>query len=348
MYKRLIRPVLFFLFSPECIHRLVVGGLRAMKYVPGLRALLRRIYTVKDPSLEREVMGINFRNPVGLAAGFDKNATVYNEMSCLGFGFVEVGTVTPKAQPGNPRPRLFRLPKDKAIINRMGFNNQGIDAAVKRLSGRKHKLVVGGNLGKNTMTSNEHAPTDYLRVFRALYQYVDYFVVNVSCPNICNMAKLQTRDSLEKILKGLLDFRKGQDVYTPILLKISPDLSMEQIDQTLEVIKEFRIDGVVAVNTTTRRDGLVTDAEQIERIGNGGLSGRPLTHRTIEIVRHVREKTGPDYPIIGVGGVMSEDDAVAMLRAGASLIQIYSGFIYEGPGFARRICKRLVREAHAG
>ena len=326
MYKQIIRPILFQL-SPETIHRIVIVALRTIHYIPGARILLKSLFSVRHPSLEREVFGIRFRNPIGIAAGFDKDAEVYKELLSLGFGFTEVGTVTPKPQPGNPRPRLFRLPKDLALINRMGFNNHGMENAVR------------------TLTPNEAAPADYLRLFRALYEYVDYFVINVSCPNVANLTCLQDKDNLKEILRGLIEFRRGQNQYRPILLKISPDLSTPQIDDMISVLIESGLDGIVATNTTTHRDGLQTDPEIIASIGKGGLSGAPLTKRSIEVVRYIHKKTQGRFPIIGVGGIMTEEDAVAMLQAGASLIQVYTGFIYNGPSFVKRICKRLRKEA---
>lgn len=344
MYKQIIRPILFQL-SPETIHRIVIVALRTIHYIPGARILLKSLFSVRHSSLEREVFGIRFRNPIGIAAGFDKDAEVYKELLSLGFGFTEVGTVTPKPQPGNPRPRLFRLPKDLALINRMGFNNHGMENAVRNLRYRKPHQIIGGNLGKNTLTPNEAAPADYLRLFRALYEYVDYFVINVSCPNVANLTCLQDKDNLKEILRGLIEFRRGQNQYRPILLKISPDLSIPQIDDMISVLVESGLDGIVATNTTTHRDGLQTDPEIVASIGKGGLSGAPLTKRSIEVVRYIHKKTQGRFPIIGVGGIMTEEDAVAMLQAGASLIQVYTGFIYNGPSFVKRICKRLRKEA---
>lgn len=344
MYKHFFRP-LFFLISPETIHHLIVFGLKAGQWIPGFDALLRALFTVKHPSLEREVFGLKFPNPVGLAAGFDKNAEVYNEIAGFGFGFIETGTVTPKGQPGNPKPRLFRLPKDQALINRMGFNNNGADAMLKQLQKKKRKTVIGVNLGKNTATPNEQAPAEYLSSFRQLYDYADYFVVNVSCPNVKDLCGLQNKEHLKEIVSGLTEFRRGQSTYTPILMKVSSDLTQSQIDDTIEVLQESGMDGIVAVNTTTSREGLATDPETVASKGNGGLSGKPLTQRSVEMVRYIHQKTGGCFPIIGVGGIMTVDDAMAMLDAGASLIQIYTGFIYNGPGFAKKICKRLIKTA---
>lgn len=346
MYKTIIRPLLF-LFSPEAIHHILVRLLKIGRWIPGFNALMRVCFTVRHPSLEREVFGLKFPNPVGLAAGFDKNAEVYRQLGNFGFGFVEIGTVTPEGQPGNPKPRLFRLPADRALINRMGFNNKGSKAAQKNLSRCRcgKRPVIGGNLGKNTATPNDQAPADYLTVFRRLYDQVDYFVVNVSCPNVKDLCGLQNKESLREILSGLQEFRRGQTEYRPILFKISPDLTREQIDETIEVMLEGGVDGIVAINTTTGRDGLQSDPEKVQSLGAGGLSGGPLTARAIETVRYLRKKTGGHFPIIGVGGILTVDDAVALLDAGASLIQIYTGFIYNGPSFVRQICKRLIERA---
>ncbi len=345
MYKSIIRPILFKLFSPETIHHIVVSMLKFLRHVPGAKSMLAKMFTIKHPALEREVFGITFSNPVGLAAGFDKNADVFDMLEPLGFGHIEVGAVTPKAQRGNPRPRLFRLPADKALINRMGFNNKGVDRAAKFLKKLPHDSVIGVNLGKNTLTSNDDAAKDYLKVFRLLYDYTDYFVVNVSCPNVANLGKLQSSEFLTGIIEGMVDFRKGQNQYRPILLKISPDLTDAQIDETIDVMKKCNLDGIVATNTTTNRSTIVnTNKELVERIGNGGLSGAPLTKRAIEVIRYVHQKTSGKYPIIGVGGIMSEDDAIAMLDAGASLIQVYTGFIYNGPSFVKNICQKILKK----
>lgn len=341
MYK-LFRPLLF-LLSTENAHKLVVFFLKITKYIPGLPALLRCIFTVKNKKLQRELFGITFKNPIGFAAGFDKNAVVYNQLGNMGFSFVEIGTVTPKGQPGNPKPRNFRLKKDKAIINRMGFNNDGLVRVIKRIREQKRKnVVLGGNIGKNTSVANEEAVNDYVKTFVGLYDYVDYFTVNVSCPNIGNLQKLQNKAELEIILKALVNERRYMDVYKPILLKISPDLSFEQIDDTLYIIREIGIDGIVAVNTTTSREGLITPPEKIQEIGNGGLSGKPLTERALEVVKYISEQTSGELPIIAVGGIMTVQDALNMLNAGASLIQLYTGYIYEGPWFVKKIQKALL------
>jgi dihydroorotate dehydrogenase len=341
MYKVFIRP-LFFLIDPEKVHHFVVSAIRFFHFLPFGKSILKKIFTVENKSLERVVFGLKFKNPVGLAAGFDKNAKVYNEFSSLGFSFIEIGTVTPKGQPGNPKKRLFRLPEDKALINRMGFNNLGVEEAVKNLRKRKNdSIVIGGNIGKNTATPNEKAVDDYVACFNGLYNYVDYFVVNVSCPNISNLAKLQDKDSLMEILSAVSRERALHPMKKPVLLKISPDLNFGQIDEILEIVKITAIDGIVATNTSISRDGLKTSGDQLNKIGRGGLSGLPLKERSTEIIRYISQKTNGKLPIIAVGGIFTADDAIEKINAGASLVQLYTGFIYEGPMIVKRICKRL-------
>ncbi len=343
MYRFLIRPILF-LLSPESIHHLLITILRALFIIPGVLPLVKRCYHVRNRALETDFLGLTFSNPVGLAAGFDKNAEVYREFHAFGFSFIEVGTVTPLGQPGNDRPRSFRIKKDKGLINRMGFNNHGAVAVAARLRHKRPSgLILGGNLGKNTLTPNERAVDDYEAVFNAIYDGVDYFVVNVSCPNITDLRKLQDQDSLEKILGRLIELRSGKETRKPLLLKISPDLNTEQLDETLEIVSNMKLDGIVATNTTIRRDGLRAPAYEIEAIGNGGMSGAPITARSLEVVRYIHKKTGGKLPIIAVGGIMNVKDALNMLDAGATLIQIYTGFIYEGPGLARRINRALLK-----
>jgi dihydroorotate dehydrogenase len=287
------------------------------------------------------VFGLTFLNPVGLAAGFDKDASFYKEFRNLGFGFIEIGTVTPKAQPGNPKPRSFRLPEDRALINRMGFNNLGVDAAVEKLLNRDPGFIIGGNIGKNTLTPNSEAVNDYEYCFTRLYDYVDYFVVNVSCPNISDLSELQDQALLMGILNRLIEIRSTKTLKKPVLLKISPDLNWKQIDETINIVKNSGIDGLVATNTTIRRDMLTTDKNIVNSIGKGGLSGAPITDRSNEIIKYIRQKSGNAFPIIGVGGIMSVEDAKAKLAAGADLIQVYTGFIYEGPGFVKQILKSI-------
>jgi dihydroorotate dehydrogenase len=333
------------MFNPERIHNLTVSLLKITKYIPFFNVLLRLIYVVKSPKLERKVIGLNFKNPVGIAAGFDKNAEIYNELSDLGVGFVEIGTVTRNAQKGNDKPRLFRLLRDKAIINRMGFNNNGVDNAVENLrKKRRRNLIIGGNIGKNTDIHNENAPIEYEKTISKLYNYVDYFVINISCPNVSDLQNLQTGECLTKLLTQLTEFRRYRDIYKPMLIKISPDLSFEQIDEILDIIRTIGMDGVVATNTTTSRENIKTSKKEVQRAGNGGLSGEPLTKRSLEIISYISKKTDGDLPIIGVGGIMTEDDAINMLEAGARLVQIYTGFIYNGPNFVKRINKRISKQ----
>lgn len=343
MYRSLIKPLLF-LLPPETIHRLLVSFLRYAFKIPGIRNLVKSCYHINNKALQTEFLGMTFSNPVGLAAGFDKNAEVYREFHAFGFSFIEVGTVTPKGQPGNPRPRSFRIPRDRGLINRMGFNNHGAEAAAAKLAATRPKgLILGGNIGKNTQTPNEAAVNDYEAVFRAIYQGVDYFVVNVSCPNISDLHKLQDQDSLEQILGRILDIRKEMDLKKPVLLKISPDLNNKQLDETLEIVERLKLDGLVATNTTIRRDGLKTPASAIETIGKGGMSGAPITERSLEVVKYVHKKTDGKLPIIAVGGIMGVQDALNMFDAGATLIQLYTGFIYEGPGLAKRINREVLK-----
>lgn len=343
MYRLLIRPVLF-LFPPETIHRILVVTLKTLFRIPGFRGIIERIYTFQDKGLETEFLGFTFRNPVGLAAGFDKNAEVYSELHAFGFSFVEVGTVTPKGQPGNPRPRSFRIPKDKGLINRMGFNNDGAEAAAVKLSRRRPKeLILGGNVGKNTRTPNNRAADDYEAVFRIIHDYVDYFVINVSCPNISDLHVLQDQEFLEIILKRILEVRRELQSAKPVLLKISPDLNNKQLDETIDLVSRLKLDGIVATNTTITRNNLKTKERKLDSIGEGGMSGAPITERSLEIVRYISNRTQGKLPIIAAGGIMTVSDALNMLGAGATLIQIYTGFIYNGPAFVKRINKAILR-----
>jgi dihydroorotate dehydrogenase len=342
MYKGIIRPLLF-LLRPETVHHIVIALIKFCFAIPFVKPLVRSVYSTRDVKLRREVFGLTFENPVGLAAGFDKNATFYRQFAAFGFSFVEVGTATPVGQPGNPRPRSFRLPADKALINRMGFNNHGARRIAERLSKGRTNMIVGGNIGKNTITPNESAVEDYADAFLALYDYVDYFVVNVSCPNISDLSHLQDREQLAGILSRLSLIRSGMVRKRPILVKISPDLNWKQIDDVLELVDEFNMDGIVATNTTITRNGLVTNPEKVLQIGPGGLSGKPIRERSTEIIRYISEKTAGGIPIIGVGGILTVDDALEKLRAGASLVQVYTGFVYEGPGLVNRINEAILR-----
>jgi len=342
LYKTFFRPLLF-RFDPEKVHHFVSSSLQFIFSLPGMETLARRLTTVDDVRLEREVFGLKFKNPVGVAAGFDKDARLYEALGDLGFGFVEVGAITPAGQPGNEKPRLFRLPSDGALINRMGFNNEGLDAVVRRLKKRrKTDVILGANLGKNTQTPNAQAVEDYLQLFEGLFDVADYFVVNVSCPNITDLRELQDKDALRDILVRLQALNRKKSSPKPILLKVSPDLNFSQLDEVIQLVKETGIAGLVAVNTTVGRAQLKTPAGQVSHIGRGGLSGRPLQKRALEVVRYLSEKSGKTFPIIGVGGIFSPEDALQMLEAGADLVQVYTGFIYEGPFLARRINKAIL------
>ncbi|MFZ6013187.1 MAG: quinone-dependent dihydroorotate dehydrogenase [Bacteroidota bacterium] len=341
MYKLLIRPFLF-LVDAEKVHHLVFSWLKSLGRIPGIPGLLRSMFVYENPKLEKKLFGLHFKNPVGLAAGFDKDAKLIDELGNLGFGFIEIGTLTPKAQSGNDKPRLFRLPKDKALINRMGFNNEGVMAAVQRLKEKNSAIIVGGNIGKNKVTPNEHAMDDYAYCVEVLYDHVDYFVVNVSSPNTPGLRELQEKEPLQKLLSYVKSLTSGKIGAKPVLLKIAPDLTTTQLDDIVEILKATGIDGVIATNTTVSREDLVTAKHEIDAIGHGGLSGKPLADRSTEVIAYLRKKLGKDFPIIGVGGIMSPDDAVKKMKAGADLIQIYTGFIYEGPGIIKKINKALL------
>ncbi|WP_314969476.1 quinone-dependent dihydroorotate dehydrogenase [Capnocytophaga gingivalis] len=337
MYKSIIRPLLF-LFDPEKVHQFTFRWLKFVNKIPFVPALLRTRYRLKDKRLEREVFGIKFPNPVGLAAGLDKNAELFSELSSLGFGFIEIGTVTPKPQPGNPPKRLFRLVEDEGIINRMGFNNEGVEAIVARLKKNKN-VIIGGNIGKNKWTENDKAHEDYLYCFEHLAPYVDYFVVNVSSPNTPNLRSLQEKEPLQKLLTLLQEANGKLPKSKPILLKIAPDLTDEQLMDIIDIVEQTRIAGVIATNTTITREGLTSE----KKVETGGLSGRPLTQRSTEVIRFLAEKSQHRFPIIGVGGIHTPKDALEKLRAGASLVQIFTGFIYEGPSLIKRINKAIIK-----
>ncbi|MCG8474021.1 MAG: quinone-dependent dihydroorotate dehydrogenase [Cytophagales bacterium] len=343
MYKTIIRPLLFH-FSPESIHRFAFSFIKNALRIPGAKALCRKLFQNRSPKLEREVFGIRFKNPVGLAAGLDKDAVLVDELDAMGFGFVEIGTITPVGQPGNPQPRLFRLTEDKALINRMGFNNEGVAVAAERLKNKKSNAIVGGNIGKNKTTPNEQANEDYKKCFEALYPYVDYFAVNVSSPNTPNLRALQEKEPLEQLLNELKVLNLSKPAPKPILLKIAPDLSNSQLDDIIEIVENVKIDGVIATNTTISRKALSADPKKVEAAGAGGLSGMPLTRRSTEVIRYLHTQSNGSFPIIGVGGIHSPHDAVEKLKAGASLIQLYTGFIYEGPGLIKKINRRILEE----
>ena len=344
MYRFIVRPILF-LFDPEKIHHFTFFLIKILCKVPLVPLLIKSLYRIEDKRLERILFGITFKNPVGLAAGFDKDAQFFNEMGALGFGFVEIGTVTPLPQEGNPKPRLFRLKSDAAIINRMGFNNEGVTAVAKRLAKRKmsDNLIIGGNIGKNKWTPNEKANDDYIKVFKELYPYVDYFAVNVSSPNTENLRALQDKEPLMKLLGELKRLNIELQRPKPILLKIAPDLSNDQLDDIVEIALSLPLDGIIATNTTISRQGLITSPEVVSEIGAGGLSGKPLTKRSTEVIRYLNQKLGGLIPIIGVGGIHSTEDALEKLAAGASLIQLYTGFIYEGASLIADINNELIK-----
>jgi dihydroorotate dehydrogenase len=338
MYKIIIRPILF-KFDPEKIHHFSFAAISFLNKIPGVSALIRAMFCVEDKRLEREVFGLKFKNPVGLAAGFDKNASLFNELGNFGFGFVEIGTLTPVGQEGNPKKRLFRLKEDQGIINRMGFNNQGVQDAVERLK-RNKGVLIGGNIGKNKNTPNEEAISDYTICFDALYPYVDYFVVNVSSPNTPNLRALQDKEPLTALLQQLQVLNKAKDKPKPILLKIAPDLTDEQLMDIVAIVAQTRIAGVIATNTTISRTGLQSENKQ----ETGGLSGAPLKDRSTEVIRFLSQASHQAFPIIGVGGIHSAKDAIEKLEAGASLVQIYTGFIYQGPGLIKSINKALLKK----
>lgn len=347
MYKHFLKPILF-RFNPETAHNLTFKGLSILRHIPFARSIVRAIYRKESPTLEKEVFGLKFPNPVGLAGGLDKNGEYYNDMADFGFGFVEIGSLTPKPQDGNPKPRCFRVPGDKAIINRFGINNKGVKNAVEHLKKVRPEVIVAANISKNTTSINEDAAKDYETAFALLYDFVDMFVVNISCPNVVGLTALQDITFLSDIVDKLLSLRMYYDEYRPILLKVSPDLSHQQLDDIIDYSLRSGIDGIVAGNTTRSRDGLTSiSQERIEEIGNGGMSGAPIHAKNVELVRYVHEKSGGKLPIIGVGGIMSPEDAKDMLDAGASLVEIYSGFIYEGPGLVKDIIKYLETEKTA-
>lgn len=336
----IIKKILFG-FPPESIHHSVMRGLKVLNGLPFGKNVLGAFCKPDNRGLQKELFGLSFNNPVGLAAGFDKDARFIDELAQLGFGFVEIGTVTPLAQPGNDQPRLFRLPADQALINRMGFNNEGAKAAAKRLQKRKSNIIVGGNIGKNKLTPNEDAVSDYEKCFHALYDVVDYFVVNVSSPNTPGLRALQEKEPLKQLLHHLQTINNLKTKPKPILLKIAPDLTLEQLDDIIEIVHETKLAGLVATNTTISREHLVTPAADLEKIGAGGLSGIPVREKATEVIRYIHRKSGGNIPIIAVGGIFTAEDAQEKLDAGASLVQVYTGFIYEGPAIVKKICAGL-------
>ena len=343
MYKLLIRPILF-LFDPEKVHYFTFSLIRILCKIPYVASLFRSLYQVKNKKLERKLFGLTFINPVGLAAGFDKNAVLYNELANFGFGFIEIGTVTPHGQLGNPKKRLFRLKDDQGIINRMGFNNDGVEEAIKNLKKNKHKVIIGGNIGKNTETKLKDYTQDYLDVFKELHPFVDYFVLNVSCPNVGSHAKLSDKDYLLELITECQNQNNLFKIKKPILLKIAPDLNNSQLDEIIELVAETKIDGVIASNTSTTRDNLNVSKERLQEIGNGGVSGQPIKDQSTQVIKYLADTSNKSFPIIGVGGIHSAEDALEKLNAGADLVQIYTGFIYEGPGLIKKINKALLKK----
>ena len=342
MYKIFIRPI-FFLFDPEKIHHFVFKTLKIGFKFPFVKCITEKVYKVNDKALEREVFGLTFKNPVGLAAGFDKDAKLYNELGALGFGFIEIGTLTPVAQEGNPKKRMFRLPKDSGLINRMGFNNGGVKEAVERLKKNNSGVLIGGNIGKNKITPNENAVDDYVLCFNELFGWVDYYVVNVSSPNTPNLRDLQDKKPLTKILSTLMEINLKKEYPKPILLKIAPDLTDSQLDDIIAIVADTKINGVIASNTTISRENLKTTEEEIKEIGNGGLSGKPVRNRSTEVIKYLADKSNKAFSIIGVGGINTAEDAIEKLEAGADLVQVFTGFIYEGASIVKKINKGILK-----
>ncbi|MDO6597118.1 quinone-dependent dihydroorotate dehydrogenase [Oceanihabitans sp. 2_MG-2023] len=342
MYKLLLRPI-FFLFDPEKIHYFTFSLIRFTCKIPGFSSLFKSLYTIEDAKLERKIFGLTFKNPVGLAAGFDKNAVLYNELANFGFGFIEIGTVTPKGQAGNPKKRLFRLKDDQGIINRMGFNNEGLETAITQLKKNKGKVIIGGNIGKNTQTKPEDYTKDYLECFNGLHPYVDYFVLNVSCPNVGSHAKLNDKEYLLELIETVQKANTTFEKQKPILLKIAPDLNEGQLDEIIELIAETNLDGVIASNTSTDRSGLKASEARLKEIGNGGLSGIPVREKSTQVIKYLADKSNKAFPIIGVGGIHTANDALEKIEAGADLVQVYTGFIYEGPKLIKSIHKALLK-----
>lgn len=341
-YRLFIRPFLF-LSDPEVVHYQVFSWIKKSLRSSWAKKLCTQWFAKKPASIKREVFGLQFDSPVGLAAGFDKDAKLIDELACFGFGFIEVGTVTPKAQEGNPKPRLFRLAEDQALINRMGFNNEGLESMLERLKKRKSKIIVGGNIGKNKLTPNEKATDDYLKCFNALKKHVDYFVVNVSSPNTPNLRELQQKEPLKRLLLAIKAANNELEYPKPIILKIAPDLTEEQLIDIVEITESVKLDGLIATNTTIDRSNLKTNSKTVEQIGAGGLSGKPLRSRSTEVIRFLRSKLKQETPIIAVGGIFSAEDAIEKLEAGAQLVQVYTGFVYEGPGMIKKMNQAIAK-----
>ncbi len=340
MYKHIIRPILFKI-NPETIHTFTFKILHFFQVIRIFNPIIRLLYQKKDKKYEREVFGIKFPNPIGLAAGLDKDGEAIDMLSFLGFGFVEIGTVTPLPQPGNPKPRLFRLKRNNGLINRMGFNNNGVEEMVKKIKQKYSKVIIGGNIGKNKVTPNELAVNDYLKDFDALHDYVDYIAINISSPNTPNLRELQNKEPLKKLLTAITDENKKFDVKKPILLKIAPDLTDGQLDDIVEIVRETGISGIIATNTTISREGIDYSKEEIESFGNGGMSGKPVKQRSTEVIRYLHNKTNGEIPIVGVGGIFDADDVREKMEAGACLVELFTSFIYNGPATVKNILKNL-------
>lgn len=343
MYKLLIKPLLF-LFPPEQAHHLVFSMLKMAFKIPGVKTFIKSLYSTGKQGTQVAIGNLKFNSRVGLAAGFDKDAYCFDELAAFGFGFIEIGTVTPRPQPGNPKPRLFRLPADEALINRMGFNNEGVDAVVERLKNRKSDVIIGGNIGKNKDTANEDALSDYLICFEKLFDVVDYFVINVSSPNTPGLRALQEKEPLTKLLNGIQQKNKSYRNPKPVFLKIAPDLTYEQIDEVAVLVEETNLNGLIVSNTTISRENLKADADEVKNLGAGGLSGKPLQSRSTEIIRYLTQSKKVKFDIIGVGGIHSASDAIEKIEAGAKLVQLFTGFIYEGPGLVKRINRAMIKK----
>ncbi len=346
MYKTVVRPLLFS-FDPEAVHHFSFKSIKLLSKLPGFNTLSRKRYHHNHPALQRELFGLTFPNPVGMAAGFDKDAKAFKEFADLGFGFIEIGTLTPKPQAGNPKQRLFRLKQDQAIVNRMGFNNGGVDEAVERLKknpklGQKGHVLIGGNIGKNKVTPNDEAVNDYIICFEKLFDHVDYFTVNVSSPNTPGLRELQDRKPLTHILQTLQDLNNDKPQRKPILLKIAPDLTDDQLLDIIGIVADTKIDGVIATNTTIERTNLKSEASLQKEAG--GLSGAPLTSRATDVIAFIHDRSNGAFPIIGVGGIMTAQDAIDKLNAGASLVQLYTGFVYEGPALIKNINSAIIAQ----
>ena len=335
--------LILFLFNPEFIHHLTFRLIKFTAMIPLMKSCWSFFFKISDTRLEREVFGLRFKNPVGLAAGFDKDANLFDELASFGFSFIEIGTVTPLPQKGNSKPRLFRLKDDDALINRMGFNNRGLESVISRLRRKKSDVIIGGNIGKNKITSNSQAINDYEICFEKLFPFVDYFSVNVSSPNTPGLRDLQQKEPLKELLLRLQEINKLKDNSKPILLKIAPDLTNEQLDDIISIVSETNIDGIIATNTTINRNGLKTPKNKLDTIGQGGLSGKPLKSRSTEIIKYLSNKSKKSFPIIGVGGIHSPYDAIEKINAGATLVQLYTGFVYEGPNLIKKINKYILK-----